>query len=64
MKGDNTMEKASKMYKKEKINLLTREFCIPMSNEQKEHLKSLETEISVDNYALQLIFNHLDGVNA
>ncbi len=53
-----------KQYKKEKIKLLTREFCVPMSDEQKEHLNALETEISIDNYALQLIFNHLDGVSA
>lgn len=53
-----------KQYKKEKIKLLTREFCVPMSDEQKEHLNNLETEISIDNYALKLIFDHLDGVSA
>ncbi len=55
---------ALKQYKKEKIKLLTREFCIPMSDKQKEHLNALTTEISIDNYALQLIFDHLDGVSA
>lgn len=53
-----------KQYKKEKIKLLTREFCVPMSDEQKEHLNNLETEISIDNYALKLIFDHLDSVSA
>ena len=55
---------ALKQYKKEKIKLLTREFGVHMSDKQKEHLNALTTEISIDNYALQLIFNHLDGVSA
>lgn len=44
-----------KRYKEEKIKMLEREFCLLMTDEEKEHMNSLTSEIRVDAYARQLI---------
>ena len=43
-------------YIKEKIRMLKKDFCIPMTDEQIAHMQELKSEIQVDNYAQDLIF--------
>lgn len=43
-------------YIKQKLNIL-RDLKIKLTQEQKEHIKSLHTEIAVDNYVKPLIIN-------
>lgn len=52
--ASDTMTCNIKTYIKEKIKLLN-QLCIRLTNEQLEHLLSLETEIAVDNYAHDII---------
>ena len=42
-------------YKKNKIKILQRDFCIPLTSEEIEHMKSLTSETSVDRYARELM---------
>lgn len=49
-----TMDVGIKSYIKEKIKLLN-QLCIRLTNEQLEHILSLQTEVQVDNYAHDLI---------
>lgn len=46
-----------KQYIKEKIRMLMDDFCIDLSKEEIEHMRSLKTEIEVDNYA-RYLFDH------
>lgn len=46
------------IYKREKIRMLTKDFCIKMSAEEKAHLNELPDEVSVDKYAREM-FNRL-----
>ena len=45
-------------YRKAKLNLLQEEFLINVTAEEKNHLNTLETEISIDRYARKIISNH------
>ena len=47
------------IYIKQKIKMLERDFFIRLDNSELRHFKELTTEIAVDNYARQLIENHL-----
>lgn len=49
----------TKTYVKEKIRMLKKEFCIPVTSEEKEHFYSLKNEIQVDNYVKTLIMKKL-----
>lgn len=44
-----------KDYKREKVRMLTEDFLIRMTADEKEHLYILSNEIQVDNYARKLI---------
>jgi hypothetical protein len=46
-----------KQYIREKIRMLRKDFCIDLTDEQIAHMRSLKSEIAVDNYAHDLIFN-------
>ena len=48
-----------KVYIKEKLRMLTRDFCLRLTDEEIKHLKSLTREIDVDNYAHTLLDNKL-----
>ena len=43
-------------YKKHKINMLKKQFCVSVTDEQEEYLNSLQSEIAVDNYARSLMY--------
>ena len=47
------------VYIKHKIKMLERDFFIRLDNSELRHFNELTTEIAVDNYARQLIENHL-----
>ena len=40
-----------------KINILEDDFYLRLTSEQKAHMRSLKSEIAVDNYAITLIYN-------
>lgn len=44
-------------YIKAKLKMIQKEFMIKMTAEQIAHMQSLKSEIAVDNYAHDLIFN-------
>lgn len=48
-----------KVYIKEKLRMLTKDFCLRLSDEEIRHLKSLKTEIDVDHYAHTLLTTKL-----
>jgi hypothetical protein len=54
MKGDEIMSK----YIEEKIAVL-KQLGIRLNKEQKNHMSSLDSEIAIDNYAHDLIMNHV-----
>ena len=43
-------------YKKAKIRMLKKEFCIQLTEEQEEHINSLQSEIAIDNYVRGLFW--------
>jgi hypothetical protein len=43
------------VYKKAKIKMLERDFCIPMNAEEKGYLNALTTETEIDRYAHKLM---------
>jgi hypothetical protein len=48
-----------KVYIKEKIRMLTKDFCLRLTDEEIKHLKSLKREIDVDHYAHALLTTKL-----
>ena len=42
-------------YKKTKIKMLTRDFCIKLSDAEIRHMLELKTEIQVDQFARKLL---------
>ena len=42
-------------YKRNKIKMLKRQFCVRLTEEQEEHINSLKSEIAVDTYARSLM---------
>lgn len=48
-------EKEFLNYKREKIRMLTKDFKLPLKDNEIQHLRELQTEIQVDNYARDLI---------
>jgi hypothetical protein len=43
-------------YKKAKIRMLKNEFRIQLTEEQEEHINSLQSEIAIDNYVRGLLW--------
>lgn len=52
-------ERHLKQYIKERENMLVKDFKINLSWNEKEHLHSLTTEISVDNFVRDVILRKL-----
>lgn len=48
-----------KQYIREKIRMLTKDFCIPLTEEELDHFATLTTEIQVDNYTRHLFAKYL-----
>ena len=48
-----------KSYINEKLKMLRGEFYLNISDEEEAHMRSLKTEIAVDNYAHSLIVHKL-----
>lgn len=44
-------------YRKMKIKLLEKEFMVPVTKEEKNHLNTLETEPAIDRYCRTLLKN-------
>ena len=60
MQQPNEEEKVDlKTYIKDKIKMLKKEFHIRMTENEIQHLKSLQTEIAVDNYCHDLFMKRL-----
>lgn len=47
-----------KTYKKMKLKMLEKDFCIKLTTEEQIHAMSLETEIQVDQFCLSVIERH------
>lgn len=45
-------------YRNLKIKLLERDFKIDVTDNEKEHLNNLQSEIAIDNYCRKIISNH------
>lgn len=46
-------------YAAHKIKMLTKEFCLKLTADEKAHMKSLETTVQIDRYARSLIMERL-----
>ena len=44
-----------KSYKKMKIKMLQRDFCIPLTDEELEYAANLQNEIQVDQFCLRIL---------
>ena len=44
-----------KQYKKMKLKMLQRDFCIPLSDEELAYAESLQSEIQVDQFCLGIL---------
>jgi len=49
-----------KTYRTMKIQMLHKDFCINLSEEEKQHINSLKTEIAIDQFCRTLIKRALD----
>ena len=47
-----------KSYKKMKLKMLKRDFCIMLSDEELERAESLQNEIQVDQFCLGILNSH------
>jgi hypothetical protein len=56
--GHTIVFKTPEKYAKAKIRVLKRDFCINPTDEEIEHIKSLKTQIAIDNAFLTIINNH------
>ena len=45
-------------YRKAKLKMLREDFMIDVTDEELNHLNTLESEISIDRYARKIINNH------
>ena len=45
-------------YRKAKLKILKRDFCIKLTPEELEHAHSLKTEIEIDNFFISAINRH------
>lgn len=53
--GDITVKMSFNDYKKNKIKMLEREFMMPLTDEEREHMNSLVNAAEVDRYARTII---------
>lgn len=58
-KGKTTMEMTLEQYINDKLKMLSKDFRIKPTLEEKTHMLSLTSEISVDNYAHTLLIKYL-----
>lgn len=56
---DNTTDLAQ--YAKEKIRLLRRDFHVPLTEKEINHISALKSDIAIDNYARGLILAKLNN---
>ena len=54
----NERKMSIKAYKKMKLSMLS-DFCVKLTDEQKEHFDSLKTEIAIDNFCISAINNNI-----
>lgn len=47
-----------KAYREMKLKML-KEFCVHLTEEQREYMKSLKTEIAIDNFCISVIDNNI-----
>ena len=45
-------------YRKKKIKMLNRDFCITLTDEELSHMNELTSEIAIDQFSLTIINNH------
>lgn len=56
--GHSPVFKTPEKYLKEKLKILSRDFHIEPTETELEHLKTLATQISIDNAILSVIARH------
>lgn len=47
-----------KTYRKMKLKMLSRDFCITLTQEELDHVNELTSEIAIDNFCISVINNH------
>lgn len=50
-----TRQMSFKTYKKYKLNMLQRDFCIMLTQEELAHYKTLDTEVKVDQFCVTIL---------
>ena len=45
-------------YRKAKLKMLTRDFRVYLTDEEKAHAETLKTEIAIDNFCITMIRTH------
>ena len=58
--GYGSKKMSIKAYRKMKIKMLEKDFMVPLTNAEKNHINGLETEAAIDRYARTLLRNHLN----
>lgn len=53
--------KTPEKYVKSKLKILSRDFCIQATEEEKAHLNTLTTQIAIDNAILSIINRRWDN---
>lgn len=56
----NQRKMSLKEYRKMKLKMLEKDFCIRLTDEEREHAKTLTTETQLDQFALGIINNRWD----
>lgn len=56
--GHSPVFKTPEQYTRAKVKILKRDFCIRPTEEEMYHLKTLETQIAIDNAILSIINHH------
>ena len=46
-----------KAYRKMKLKMLSRDFCITLTQKEIDHANSLKSEIAIDNFCISVINN-------
>lgn len=44
-----------KSYRKAKLKILSRDFCIQLTEDELEHVNNLKTEVAIDQFCLGII---------
>lgn len=56
----NNMQMSIPAYRKAKIKMLEKEFMIPLKDDEKDHINSLQTEAAIDRYARIILQSRWD----